>query len=274
MVIPDHIKKLNLNELPVHFKDLPAKRLPIDPLFAKKYLELSPRGVIALAAAMSEWIIWRIDRHHCFESEMLIEAMWACAVHPSYLAPFKLEDWPQPSDPLWGNPTEKAFFNLQYHFRKLIEQMMGYQHLNDISNWCYNVLETGIFKNKKNKIESTLGKEHESIFYQWLHETIEKIHTISTTTEISTKCLIDSKPSQEIQNKFSWGNPISRLDINGNILTHAERIKEIDSFLKRIRNNPFLCEKDKVSQNKCWIFTKHNLPMLKSASYTFNEEMI
>ncbi len=274
MLPPAHIEKLNLKEIPIHFKDLPVKKLPIDPIFVKKILELSPRGIIALAAAMSEWIIWRIDKHHSFKSEMLIEAMWACAVHPSYLAPFKLEDWPQQSDPMWNNPTEKAFFSVQYHFRKLIEQMMAFQHMYDLSNWCYNVLETGAFKNKKNELESTLGKEHESIFYSWLHETAEKIHSISPTTDINTKCLLEPKPSLEMQHKFSWGNPVSRLDISDKILIPSDRIMEIDAFLKGIKNNPFLCEKDKVSQNKCWVFHKHSIPMLKGIPFTFDEEMI
>ncbi len=274
MVPPAHIRKLDLNELPVHFKDLPLKELPIDIVFGRKSLNISPRGVIALAAAMSEWVIWRIDKHHNFESGLLVEAMWACSVHPSYLAPFQIDNWPKPSDPVWDSPPSKAFLSIQYHFRKLIENMMGYQHLNDISNWCYNVLETGMFKNKKNKLESTIGKELATTFHSWLHETTDKIYSISPANEITYKCLLEQAPSQELQNKFSWGNPISRFDINEEVLSHSERIKAIDSFLKEIKDNPYLCKTDKVSSNKCWVFNKHNIPMLKGHPYTFNEETL
>ncbi|MBA4744896.1 MAG: hypothetical protein H2058_06540 [Muricauda sp.] len=273
MVPPDYVKQLKLSELPVHFKDLPLKRLPIDAVLARKSLKLSPRGVIALAAAMSEWVVWRIDAHHDFESERLVEAMWACSVHPSYLAPFQIDNWPKPSDPVWDSPPSKAFLSIQHHFRKLIEGMIGYQQLHDISNWCYNVLETGMFKNKKNRLESTIGKELATTFHSWLHETTDKISSLSPANEITYKCLIEQTPSQELQSKFSWGSPISRRDIHEEILSHSERTKTIDSFLKGIKDNPYLCNKDTIQKNKCWVFSKHGIPMPKGAPYTFNEEM-
>lgn len=274
MVPPAHIRELYLDELPVRFKDLPLRPLPLDVVFAKKCLKLSPRGAIALAAAMSEWVIWRNDKHHNLESGPLVEAMWACAVHPSYLAPFDINTWPKPSDPIWDSLPSKAFLSIQYHFRKLIENMMGYPHLNDLSNWCYNVLETGRFKYKKNKLESTKGKELATTFHNWLHKTTDKILNISPVDEITHECLIEQAPSLEIQHKFSWGNPVSPFDIEEEFSSNQERIKAIDSFLRKIKNNPYLCEADKVSSNKCWAFNKQNIPMPKGNAYTFNEEAL
>lgn len=271
MVPPEFINELKLNELPVHFKDLPLKRLPIDPVFGKKLMELSPRGLIALAAAMSEWIIWRIDKHHDFESQPLVEAMWVCSVHPSYLAPFQLENWPKPSDSLWDSPPSKAFFSVQYHFRKVIEGMVGYSHFHDLANWCYNVLETGMFKSKKNKFELTMGKELTTTFHTWLHETIDKIAVLSPIDEITSKCLMERNPSEKFQNSFSWGNAVCRDEIYGEVNSQLNKTKAIDSLLKMAAGNPFLCSIEELKENKCWDFTKHSIPMLQGNPYTFTE---
>ncbi|WP_306012395.1 MULTISPECIES: hypothetical protein [unclassified Allomuricauda] len=271
MIVPDRIKKLNLAELPLHFKDLPLRRLPIDPVFGEKLMKLSPRGLIALAAAMSEWVIWRIDKHHGFESEPLVEAIWVCSVHPSYLAPFQLEHWPKPSDPLWDSPPSKAFFSVQYHFRKIIEGMIGYDHFHDLSNWCYNVLETGMFKNKKNKFESSTGKEMAFTFHTWLHKTIDKMAVLSPIDQITSKCLMERNPSEKFQNSFCWGNAICRNEIYGEFDSQSNRTKTIDSLLKKALGNPYLCSAEELSLNKCWDFTKHSIPMLQGNPYTFAE---
>lgn len=66
---------------------------------------IEPRARLALAIALTEWIVWRFDGLHTrTEPGAFLEAAWCATADPRYLRPFELlrADWRGPVEgPLW-----------------------------------------------------------------------------------------------------------------------------------------------------------------------------
>lgn len=66
---------------------------------------IEPRARLALAVALTEWIVWRFDGLHTrTEAGAFLEAAWCATANPRYLRPFELlrADWRGPVEgPLW-----------------------------------------------------------------------------------------------------------------------------------------------------------------------------
>jgi hypothetical protein len=68
-------------------------------------LKMSVRARMALAVALSEWVVWRFEGLHARdEPRQVLEAAWCATVDPRYLAFFDVprEEWVGPVEgPLW-----------------------------------------------------------------------------------------------------------------------------------------------------------------------------
>lgn len=68
-------------------------------------MRMAPRARMALAVALYEWVLWRLDGlHQRDEPLQMLHAAWCATVDPRYLAfcEFEREDWIGPVEgPLW-----------------------------------------------------------------------------------------------------------------------------------------------------------------------------
>src|SRR6185436_19064573 len=68
-------------------------------------LRIEPRARMALAVALTEWIVWRFDGlHGRTQPAAFLEAAWCATADPRYLRFFEVprEDWQGPVEgPLW-----------------------------------------------------------------------------------------------------------------------------------------------------------------------------
>lgn len=108
LTIPRHIQHSAVAGAPITYKwggtDAYNRDKP-DLLF--RFEDVSVRCVLALAAGISEWIVWRLDGLSSYRAPLLfIEAVWAGVIAPEYTLGW---DWER-EPPLKG-PVERPLFH-------------------------------------------------------------------------------------------------------------------------------------------------------------------
>ena len=255
MLPPPHLAELELGRAPIRFRDLAPRNRPIHPDLDEALLQTSPRGVLALTAAMAEWALWRVDGQHESDTSALIAAMWAVAVHPSYLAPFRLDELPPASDPGWANPAQSAVWHVQRLHRRVVEGMIGYAEVQELRHWCLHVLPKPVRER----------------FDDWLIETATMIAMLAQATPETFTTCTEQRPDPETQRALVWGRAFTRDEFACDLLDDEARVASLDAFLRSLdpASNPYLCPREQVAANRCWRGFTDEIPGLTGEPYRF-----
>jgi hypothetical protein len=249
---PTHLAQLELARLKPRYKDLRPQRRPIVDTLRRRMFACSPRGVIAIAAAISEWALWRVDGHHESSTAALVEALWVRAVHPSYLLPWTSQKLHPPSDPGWENPAQSTYWHVEHLNRLVIENMIGYLEVEELYYWCMHVLP----------------KDARPKFDRWLLATAKRVAELSPGTPDTFTCCTEDCPDPDLQAHFEWGEVVTRDELDGRSRPN------IDAWLRSIdpNSNPFLCPRKQVARNRCWREFMDEIPALRGKAYTFDSD--
>jgi hypothetical protein len=252
---PRHIAKLDLASHHLRFKDLRVGRRPIDVELHQTVLRCSPRGALALAAAIAEWVLWRVDGHHESDTSALVDAMWAIAVHPSYLAPYDPNAIPPAAHPGWKIPAQSAVWHVQAHHYRIVEQMLGLGEIHDLLAWALHVVP----------------KQFRLTLHEWVREAARFVVDRSPGDPDTFTCITEHRPDPELQRRFIWGRALHRSELDGALLDDAARVTAIDEFLRRLdpSQNPHLCPKNQAATNRRWRCFLDDVPGLQAEPYTF-----
>ncbi len=251
LTAPPHIVDLNLAAKKPKYKDLAFRRRPLYMPFRELLFAMSPRGTLAMSAAMAEWALWRVHGHHESSTESLIEAMWVVAVHPSYMKVYE-PPWSETptvadkADPGWKNSAQSTFWNMEGLHRKIMEGLIGYNDIQDLRHWCLHALPRPV----------------RPTFEEWLLETASTIAQLSPGDPDTFTCCTTKRPDESLQKQFKWGSVVFRDQLDG-----AAKSEVASSWLANARDNPYLVDADSVPANRPWRGWRNAVPGFTGTPY-------
>lgn len=230
--MPAHIVAASIAGTPIDFAwdESDTEQYYVDKTsdqLSSKIRLISPRGQLALAAGIAEWLIWRFEGMSDFvDGRDYVMATWAAVVDFRYLI-----EWVEPEDrPLNGpilKPQWIAAYELDEVFLLVQERSPSALEVGYLAFFAHHVL----------------GR-HEA-YKTWLEQVMKRLALLSPIPETTREWFKDTIHTAEQIAAYDWGTPVPRAALDTTReYDMANAPADLDAYLRSLdpAHNRFLVD--------------------------------